>query len=165
MIGPSARKRDRQRKGAAFHEAAHAVARLHVGAIATAVEINRTGGGHTHGTPGRWPGRGQHRMRTWLMCLFAGSYAEAFASRRSLPRTLRTSGKLDLEEAEPAIKWLVRRGHARRSVDVLMQTHLTTCAFLALRWDAIERVASALIENGRLSARQVRQLSEAGSRA
>lgn len=97
-------------------------------------------------------------MRTWLLCLFAGSYAEACASRRSLARTLRTSGKLDLEEAEPAIQWLVRRGHARRSLDVLMQTHFATCAFLALRWDSIERVAAALLENGRLSASRVRQL-------
>lgn len=129
-----------------------------MGAIATAVEINRTQGGRTHGTPDRWPGRGQRRMRTWLLCLFAGSYAEACASRRSLARTLRTSGKLDLEEAEPAIQWLVRRGHARRSLDVLMQTHFATCAFLALRWDSIERVAAARLENGRLSASRVRQL-------
>jgi hypothetical protein len=97
-------------------------------------------------------------MRTWLLCLFAGSYAEACVSRRSLARTLRTSGKLDLDEAAPAIEWLVRRGHARRSIDVLMQTHLATCAFLALRWDAIERVAAALLEDGQLSARQVRLL-------
>ena len=39
-------------RAAAFHEAAHAVARLHVGAPATAVQI--TPRGITHG-PRRWP--------------------------------------------------------------------------------------------------------------
>lgn len=150
---------DRRRKGAAFHEAAHAVARLHVGAMATAVEISRTGGGHTHGTPGRWPGRGQDRMWKWLLCLFAGSYAEAYVSRRSLARTLVTSGKLDLEEAEPAIAWLVARGYASDSQGVCELAHWETFAFLIERWDSIERVAAALLENGRLSARQVRRLA------
>jgi hypothetical protein len=147
-------------KAAAFHEAGHAVARLHIGAPATAVAINRSGGGYTRGTPNRWPGRGQRRMWTWLLVLFAGSYAQALAEKRSLHRTLITSGKLDLQQAKPAIDWLVDRGHARRSVDVLTRIHFSTCAFLTVRWDAIERVAIALMAQGRLTARQVRALVE-----
>ena len=148
-----------KRKAAAFHEAAHAVARVHVGVRATAVELRGAGGGYTHGSRSGWPGRGQRRMWTWLLVLFAGSYAQAYACRRSLHRTLITSGKLDLEEAKPAIDWLVHRGHARRSLDVLARTHFATCAFLLLRWDAIERVAAALLEEGRLTPRQVRAIA------
>jgi len=145
------------RKAIAFHEAAHAVARLHVGAPATAVRI--VGGGYTHGSR-RWPGRGQERIWKWLLVLFAGSYAQAFMSRRSFARTIKTFGKLDLKEAARAIRWLVQRGYARNSLLALERVHWETFAFLALRWDAIERVADALHERGRLTARQVRSLAE-----
>jgi len=98
-------------RAAAFHEAAHVVARLYVGAPAAAVEINATGGGRTHGTR-KWAGRGEHRIRSWLLVLFAGSYAQAYATRRSLRKVMFTSGKRDLEEAAPAVSWLVARGYA-----------------------------------------------------
>jgi hypothetical protein len=49
-------------------------------------------------------------MWTWLLVLFAGSYAQAFASRRKIERVLLTSGRLDLQEAKPAIDWLVNEG-------------------------------------------------------
>lgn len=49
---------------------------------------------------------------------------------------MRISGKLDFEEAAPAI------------AQILM--------FLALRWDAIARVAAGLLKDGKLTARQVR---------
>lgn len=147
------------RRATAYHEAGHAVARLHVGAIAAAVEAPSSGGGYTHGTPNRWPGRGQRRMWTWLLVLFAGSYAQAFASRRALDRVLITSGRLDLKEARPAIDWLVARGHAESSLEVLARVHLATCLFLALRWGAIERVARELRRSGRLTGRQVRALA------
>jgi hypothetical protein len=52
----------------------------------------------------------------WCLLLFAGSYAEAFETRRSFARTLRTSGKLDLEAAAPAVAWLVRCGYARTRI-------------------------------------------------
>lgn len=54
------------RKALAFHEAAHAVARLHVGAPATAVQIHPRG--VTHGSR-KWPGRGECRMWAWLLVL------------------------------------------------------------------------------------------------
>lgn len=159
MASSYRRRLVRKRKAIAFHEAAHAVARLHVGAVATAVEIRGTRFGYTHGTPNRWPGRGEHRMWKWLLCLFAGSYAEAFVMRRSLVRTMFTSGKRDFEYAEPAIRWLVAHGYAAKSLEVLTRNHVATCAFLAMRWDAIERVAQELSRRGRLTGRQVRKLA------
>jgi len=95
-------------RATAFHEAAHAVARLHVGASATAVQI--VPHGMTHGSR-RWAGRGERRMWNWLLVLFAGSYAQAFETRRSLTRTVLHSGKLDMAAAAPAVAWLVRRGY------------------------------------------------------
>lgn len=143
-------------KAAAFHEAAHAVARLHVGAPATAVQIVPYG--YTHGSR-RWAGRGQRRMWNWLLVLFAGSYAQAQASRRSIGRTLLKSGKLDLEEAASAIIWLVRHGHVRDPLEAWFRVHQETVLFLEKRWEAIERVAGGLLKEGKLSGRQVRTLA------
>jgi len=150
---------DRRRRGSAYHEAGHAVARLHVGAIATTVEIGTMGGGSTHGTPNRWPSRAPRRMWTWLLVLFAGSYAQAFATRRSVHRVLITSGRLDLREAKPAIDWLVKRGHASSSLEALARVHIDACWFIALRWPAIERVAGELLRTGRLTGRRVKVLA------
>jgi hypothetical protein len=69
------------------------------------------------------------------------------------------SGKLDLEEAAPAITWLVRRGYARSRMEALFRVHIETLAFLALRWGAIERVSAGLLKDGKLTARQVRALA------
>lgn len=71
-------------------------------------------------------------MWKWLLSLFAGSCAEAFVSRRSPTPTLMTSGKNDLEYAEPAIACLSAPGHARKSLEVLTRTPVATCVFLAL---------------------------------
>jgi hypothetical protein len=97
-------------------------------------------------------------MWGWCLVLFAGSYAQALASRRSLKRTLLQSGKL--EEAAPALLWLVRRGYARSYMEALARVHYETLAFIALRWDAIERVSAGLLKDGRLTARQVRALAQ-----
>ena len=101
-------------------------------------------------------------MWTWLLVLFAGSYAQALACGRKVDRVLKTSGKLDLREAEPAIDWLLKRGHVRSSLEALTATHLATCMFLAERWPAIERVARALQNSGRLTGREVRSLVKNG---
>src|SRR5690242_11443258 len=145
-------------RAAAFQEAAQAIARLHVGAQARDVLITRTGGGSSHGAH-KWPGRGEAGVWKWLLELFAGSYAQSFASRRSLWRTFKHSGKLELEEAAPAINWLVSRGYVRNRTEALRRVHAATLAFLLLRWDSIERVAARLLEDGQLSARQVKQLA------
>ncbi len=147
------RRRRLTPRAAAFHEAGHAVARLHIGAPATAVQIVPYG--YTRGSR-RWPGRGQMRMWKWLLVLFAGSYAQAFETRRSLARTIRTSGKRDLEAAAPAVVWLVRKGYARTRMAALRRVHADTMVFLVLRWDAIDRVAAALLKDGKLTARQLR---------
>ena len=85
--------------------------------------------------------------------------SQAFATRRSLKRTLLHSGKLDLQEAAPVVSWLVKRGYAPTRMAVLRRTHAATTAFLVFRWDAIERVAAGLLKNGKLTARQVRALA------
>jgi hypothetical protein len=146
----------RQSRAVAFHEAAHAVARLHVGAPATAVRI--VPNGFTHGAR-RWAGRGQDRVWNWILVLFSGSYAEAFVSGRRLDRVAITSGKRDFEEAAPAVAWLVRRGYVRNPIEVLIRAHSATLIFLALRWNAIECVAAALLRDGRLTGRRVRALA------
>jgi hypothetical protein len=143
-------------RAAAFHEAGHAVARLHVGAPATAVQIIPHG--MTHGSR-RWAGRGERRMLNWLLVLFAGSYAQAFETRRSLARTVLHSGKLDMQAAAPAVAWLVRHGYARTRMEALRRVHAETVLFLMLRWVAIERVAAGLLKDGKLTARQVRALA------
>ena len=143
-------------RAAAFHEAAHAVARVHVGAPATAVQIIPHG--LTHGSR-RWAGRGERRMLNWLLVLFAGSYAQAFATRRSLTRTVLYSGKLDMQTAAPAVAWLVRHGYARTCMEALRRVHSETMIFLSLRWDSIECVAAGLLKDGKLTARQVRALA------
>jgi hypothetical protein len=141
----------------AFHEAAHAVARLHVGEPAIALKITPTSG-FTHGAR-KWHGRGEARMWKWLLVHFAGSYAQAFASRRSLWRTFKYSGKLDLAEAAPAVSWLVKHCYVRTRMEVLRRVHAATLAFLMFRWDAIDRVATGLLKDGKLSARRVRSLA------
>jgi hypothetical protein len=93
-------------------------------------------------------------MWNWCLVLFAGSYAQSFASRRSLSRTLFHSGKLDLEEAAHAITWLVRLGYASSRMEALARVHWETLMFLA-----IERVSAGLLKDGRLTARQVRALA------
>jgi hypothetical protein len=148
----------RRRRAAAYHEAGHVVACVYVGAGARAVKITETGGGYTHGARRPWPGRGRGQMWTWLLVLFAGSYAQAVASGRKVDRVLMTSGKLDLKEAQPAIEWLLRRGCVRTSLEALTATHLATCMFMAERWPAIEQVSQALQKSGRLTARRVRSL-------
>jgi len=92
--------------------------------------------------------------------LFAGSYAEAAASNRSLRRIVEHSGKLDFEAAVPAVAWLVRRGYVRTRLEALRRVHVATLAFLMFRWDSIARVADGLLKEGRLSARRVRALTQ-----
>ena len=62
-------------------------------------------------------------MWNWLLVLFAGSYAQAFETRRSLTRTVLHSGKLDMEAGAPAVAWLVRRGYARTRMEALRRIH------------------------------------------
>ena len=81
-------------------------------------------------------------MWNWLLVLFAGSCGQARATRRSLERVMLHSGKLDLQEAAPAIAWLVRRGYVRTRMDALARVHFETLLFIALRWNAIERVSA-----------------------
>ena len=99
-------------------------------------------------------------MWNWLLILSAGPYAQAYSSRRSLTRKVLNSWKLDLEEATPAIGWLVRHGYARDRKETLSHVHQESVIFLLLHWDAVARVAARLLKDRRLSARQVRRLAQ-----
>jgi hypothetical protein len=57
-------------RASAFHEAAHAVARLYVGAQATDVEIRNDGSGLTHGTGELWAA-GHDQYASWNLLLYA----------------------------------------------------------------------------------------------
>ena len=131
----------KSRAATAFHEAAHAVARLHAGRRIA---------------PGERP-----KQRAWdgLLCSLAGPYAEGLISRRPLEQVLRTRGRDDLEDTIHAMAWLVSRGHAVSPRSVYERAHVITLGFLMMRWEAITRVASALHVRGRLTARQVRALA------
>jgi hypothetical protein len=152
-------------KAAAFHEAAHAVARLHVMcAPLTAVEITRSGAGLTYGSTRPWAiRRSQALARKLILCALAGSYAEACVSRRPLARILTTAGCRDVAQAAPAFVWLVKHRYARTVRSALDCSHWEVIKFLALHWPAIESVAQALRVHGRLSGRQVRKLARDGA--
>lgn len=123
------------------------------------VEIGQSGGGRTHGKPNRWVGRGADRVWSWLICLFAGTYAEAFCCGLTLSHVMRGSGRLDLKLAAPAIEWLVKRGHAKDRMEALRKVHTGTIALVFLRLGAIEVIAASLLRNGRLTPLEVRQLA------
>ena len=60
---------------------------------------------------------------------------------------------------ESSITWLVRHRYVRSRMEALERMHFETVVFLALRWDAIQRVAAGLLKDRRLTARQVRALA------
>ena len=70
------------------------------------------------------------------------------------------SGKLDIEEAAPAVAWLGCYGHVSNPMEALWRVNGDTLAFLARRWDSIERAGAGLLKDGGLTARQVRALTQ-----
>jgi hypothetical protein len=151
----------RRRRCAAFHEAAHAVARLFIGAPLTSVEINDRGGGFAHGKLGRrWIAR-RWPLRGWdlVLCAMAGPCAEARVSHRSVVQVVLRAGLDDLEQTKLPVMWLVAHGYARDPDTAWTAGCRRTRWFLSQRWAAIERVAEALLRRGRLSGRQVRKLA------
>ena len=53
----------------------------------------------------------------------------------------------------------MRHRCVRSRMEALERMHFETVVFLALRWDAIQRVAAGLLKDRRLTARQVRALA------
>jgi hypothetical protein len=146
---------DSERAAAAYYEAGHAVARLHFGWPATEIEIDRSCADLAHGTDCRYR-LNENRARELLVCLFAGTYAEASGCNQRLTETFQTSGVRDLELSVEVMIWLTgcRPGRTQRSV--LHRAHRETTTLLSSHWDSVERLADRLIGRGRLTARQVK---------
>lgn len=154
-------------KAVAYHEAGHAVARIHVGAGATAVEIRPDGSGFCHGTGQPMlivDGASQEAAYNVILIFAAGPHAEARASRKSAAVTMLTSGSDDWKQIEPQIDWLIARRFAQDSgrAQSRMRQHLRQ--FFKQRWPAIERVAAALLQKRFLSADEVRALAAIGEK-
>jgi hypothetical protein len=149
-------------KASAFHEAAHAVARLYVGARATDVEIRNDGSGLSHGTGELWEaGYGQYALWNFLLYALAGPYAEARVSHRDRVLVMFTRGAEDYRATQEPIAWLVARGYAATERAAWRHAESETLVFLRERWPAITRVAAALLKSGRLSALEVHELAGA----
>jgi hypothetical protein len=141
----------------AFHEAAHAVAFLHIGRASPAIRISARGSGITWGKVDvRCSPDG---VRDFLMCILAGPLMESIIGGRSLDELLEGGGIGDAIFTRELIAWLVKRGHARSRRVELERAHVSALTLIGTRFDAIERVARALGRSGRLTSRQVRALA------
>ena len=148
-------------KGAAYHEAGHAVARLWVGGEPMPVEVRRDGTGLSHGSGQVWRTAGEGQYALWdrvLLCL-AGPWAEARAVKRSGFATLMTYGADDWREAQRYIGQIVQGRGASSERDAWVRAERETRQFVGEAWPDIERVAEALRREGRLDAEGVRRLA------
>ena len=161
-IGPHPMNKRPLSRASAFHEAAHAVARLYVGARATDVEIRNDGSGLSHGTGELWAaGHGQYASWNLLLYTLAGPYAEARVSHRDRVLVMFTRGADDYRAAQESIAWLVARGYVATERAAWGRAESETLMLLRDRWPAITRVAAALLSSGRLSALEVHELAGA----
>lgn len=145
-------------RAVAIHEAAHAVARLHVGAPATPVEVRPNGAGLTDGTLERWVCRSTGQYAAWdkLTVTLAGGCAEARASKRSPLMVFLSGGASDdYANAQPVIGWLVEQGYAQDEHQAWSRAEAETKAFVREQWASIERVADMLQRHGRLEGHEV----------
>ena len=142
----------RQQRRAAYHEAAHAVARIHVGASPAGCEIRADGTGDTHGTGEPWRSASEGQYAAWEMLTYklAGGYAEARVAKASAAFIFMTASKEDMESAQEVLIWLVKRRFAVDTDAAWLRAENETRRFLRERWADIERVAIALIDQGRL---------------
>ncbi len=149
-------------KAAAFHEAAHAVARAHVGAQVTGAEIRPDGTGFSEGTGELWRSASGGQYAAWdaLIVALSGPYAEARLSKQSRAIVCLTRGRDDWQGAKLAIRWLAAKDFAPSEAKAWERAERETLDFLRSRWPAIERVAAGLLERGRLEAEEVRRLLE-----
>ncbi|WP_342129938.1 hypothetical protein [Hydrogenophaga sp. OTU3427] len=141
---------------AAFHEAGHAVARLHVGAPSTPVEIDVSGAGLSHGTGESWKCRSDGQYAQWdlLTVLLAGPVAEARVRRRSLTAILFTSGQGDFLQINDVLAGLIENGFASEKSG-WERVESEVREIVRSEWAAIEAVALALLEKGVLTGAEV----------
>lgn len=146
---------------AAFHEAAHALARLHVGAQCTSCEIFPNGAGISHGTHDAWRsnGHGQHSAWEYLLVLLAGGYCEARLTKKSPMVVFLMTARDDAEAAKAPLRWLVKNGYAIDEETAWRRAEADVKEFLKARWPQIEKVATELQQRLRLSVEEVATLA------
>jgi hypothetical protein len=153
-------------KAAAYHEAAHAVARIHVGAAASAVEVRLSDKGlHGHQEPLVYRKDSQGFAWDFALVCLAGPYAEARVSWRMLTCILNTTGAHDDEASAHEHAWLEANGYAADYSAAWRRTRREMREFLHQRWPAIALVAEALQARGRLEAHEVTTLCEVAGEA
>lgn len=155
----------RHSRAAAFHEAAHAVARAHVGAKITGAAISLDGAGVSFGTGELWRSAsgGQGAAWDYLIVTLAGAYAEARIAKQSRAVVCLTRGREDHEEARAVIRWLTAHDFATNESAAWDRAERETLEFLREGWPAIERVAAGLLKSGRLEAAEVQRLIKEGT--
>lgn len=148
---------------ASVHEAAHAVARLHVGAPATDTEVLAGGAGMTHGTGGQWLCRstGQYALWDLLTVLLAGGLAEAKVSKRAACLVFMSNAVDDYAQAREVIGTLVASGFAKSEADAYLRAEAETKAMLRERWEDVRRLAALLRSSGLAKAGSISLAREA----
>jgi hypothetical protein len=140
------------RRWAAFHEAGHAVMRIVRHGAATAIDISDDGSGCSSGT-----GTSIH-VTDKIEIVLAGPLAEARARKISAAAIFMTGGRQDLEHAsELAARWAITVGSDQGAV--LREAEATARRFLRYYWSAVERLAGAVLESGRLTNLEVAALA------
>lgn len=143
-------------RAACVHEAAHAVARLHVGSSATPTVVHEDGTGLSHGQ-GRWKSAhtGQYALWNLLVVMLAGGLAEARVRKKSAPWIFLTTAREDWSEASRLLTSLVDRGLADNFDGAYLRAEEETRLMLKACWWTILRVSEALQERGALSPEQL----------
>lgn len=147
-------------RSAAFHEAGHAVARIHVGFSATLTEVYADGSGMSHAQDGGiCNGGSQYPVWNMLVVLLAGPWAEARYRKKGSLWVLSTTGKVDWRDAVRLMDWLTEHGFAADRNEAFERAEAETREMLKSRWNAIGRVAAALLQHRKLTADQVDALT------
>lgn len=149
-------------KATAFHEAGHVVARHFTGAGVFGVEACTDGTGEAFGSGKIFESSGSGQYAAWdaLLITLAGPYAEARQSHQSRMSVILSHGYDDWQEAKIIISWLVENDFAANEQGAWRRGKIETANFLKSKWPKIERVATALRKQGKLTPDEVTGLCE-----
>jgi ATP-dependent Zn protease len=165
MTALTATRSGHERRLTAHHEAGHAVMAELCGEHVTAVEIvgddDRSGSVRSLRFPPDPvdvvdPNLPTAHIERRLLCLLAGPVAEEMAGGRD---DWAERGGVELDEAVRLALKVVHDCHRVLPYLEEARTHVET--LLAQHWDAVERVAEALVERGSLGGDEVRRVLEA----
>jgi len=142
----------------AYHEAGHAVVQTALGIPYRSVYIRSTGEGLVVGT-GEMLRLGRYEMENRIVGLLAGPYAEARATKK-MRAWITTQQDDDYRCAVEMMEYIVNRmGLIDDMRDAHRRFNEYTREILTQHWNAVERVAAALIQHRELPPRAVAALS------